>query len=219
MFHVEHEIDLQRLIQTCSTDIGVSLNSVQVQQFVAYLEYLKTWNQTFNLTGITSEEEIVIKHFVDSFAVLNAVEITSGSRLLDVGTGAGFPGVPLKIVRPDLQVTLVEPVSKKTSFLRFLVGTLQLEDTAIFEGTLDRFVSQHGGTDSYDYITTRALKTNLILQTGAKLLRPGGTAIFYSSRSMNGLDFLKPWQLITDYSFDLPRRFGRRHISIFSPSS
>ena len=216
---MEHEIDLHRLIQTCSTSIGVSLNNEQVQQFVAYLEYLKTWNRTFNLTAITSDEEIVIKHFVDSFAVLNAVYITSGSRLLDVGTGAGFPGVPLKIVRPDLRVTLVEPVSKKTSFLRFLVGNLRLEDTEIFEGTFDRFVSQRRDSDPYDYITTRALKSNLILQSGAKLLRPGGAAIFYSSQSIGGLAFLKPWQLINDYSFDLPRRFGRRHISIFSPSS
>lgn len=216
---MEHEIDLHRLIQTCSTGIGVSLHSEQVQQFVVYLEYLKTWNQTFNLTSITSDEEIVIKHFVDSFAVLNAVHITSGSRLLDIGTGAGFPGVPLKIARPDLRVTLVEPVSKKTSFLRFLVGNLRLEDTEIFEGTLDRFVSQRRDSDPYDYITTRALKPNLILQSGAKLLRPGGAAIFYSSQSIGGLAFLKPWQLINDYSFDLPRRFGRRHISIFSPSS
>lgn len=216
---MEREIDIQRLIQTCSTDIGVAINSEQVQKFVAYLEYLKTWNQTFNLTGITSDEEIVIKHFVDSVAMLNAVEIGSDTRLLDVGTGAGFPGVPLKIVRPDLRVTLVEPVSKKTSFLRFLVGTFRLEGTEIFEGTLDWFVSQRHGTDFYDYITTRALKSNLILQIGAQLLRPGGAAIFYSSRSMSGLNFLKPWRLINDHSFDLPRKFGRRHISIFSPSS
>ncbi len=216
---MEHEIDLYRLIQSCSTGIGVSLHSEQVQQFVAYLEYLKTWNQTFNLTSITSDEEIVIKHFVDSFAVLNAVYIKSGSRLLDVGTGAGFPGVPLKIVRPDLRVTLVEPVSKKISFLRFLVGNLRLEDTEIFEGTLDRFLSQRRDSDPYDYITTRALKSNLILQNGAKLLRPGGAAIFYSSHSIGGLAFLEPWEFINDYSFDLPRRFGRRHISIFSPSS
>ena len=215
---MEHEIDLHRLIKTCSIDIGVSLTSGQVQQFVVYLEFLKTWNQTFNLTSITSDEEIVIKHFVDSFAVLNVVEMGSESRLLDVGTGAGFPGVPLKIVRPDLQITLVEPVSKKTSFLRFLIGTLRLEDTAIFEGTLDEFISERAYTDSYDYITTRALKSSHILQIGAKLLRRDGAAIFYSSRSMTDLDSLKHWQLITDYSFDLPRRFGRRHISIFSPS-
>ncbi|MBK9306740.1 MAG: 16S rRNA (guanine(527)-N(7))-methyltransferase RsmG [Nitrospira sp.] len=215
---MEHELDLHRLVHACSSGIGLSLNNEQVKRFVAYLWHLKTWNQTFNLTGITSDEEIVIKHFVDSFAVLNAVEMRSGSRLLDVGTGAGFPGVPLKIVRPDLRITLVEPASKKTSFLRFLVGTFQLEDMEIFEGTLDQFVSQSRGTDSYDYITTRALKLNLILQSGSKLLHPGGAAIFYSSRSMSGLDFLKPWRLLNDYSFDLPKRLGRRHISIFSPS-
>ena len=216
---MEQEIDLQLLIQTCSAEIGISLNNEQVQMFVTYLEYLKTWNRTFNLTAITSDEEIVIKHFIDSFAVVNAVEIKSGSRLLDIGTGAGFPGVPLKIVRPDLLITLVEPVSKKTSFLRFLVGILRLQEMDIFEGNLDRFISQRRGTDSYDYITTRALKSDLIMQIGARLIRPSGAAIFYSSQSMRGLNFLKPWQLINDYSFELPRGFGRRHISIFSPLS
>ena len=186
--------------------------------FVAYLKHLKIWNRTFNLTSITSDEEIVIKHFVDSFAALKAVKISGGSRLLDVGTGAGFPGVPLKIVRSDLRITLLEPVSKKTSFLRFLVGLLRLEDTEIFEGNLDRFMSNRHATELYDYITTRALKPHFLMQVGSKLLRPGGASIFYSSQSMSGIDFLKPWQLINDYSFDLPRGFGQRHVSIFSPS-
>lgn len=219
MFHVEQEIDLPFLIQKCSTDIGVTLNSEQAQMFAVYLTHLRTWNQTFNLTGITSDEEIVIKHFVDSFAALNAVDIGLGSRLLDVGTGAGFPGVPLKIVRSDLRITLVEPVHKKTSFLRFVVGLLRLDDTEIFEGNLDQFMSDHHATGSYDYITTRALKPHLIMQIGAELLRPGGAAIFYSSQAMSGPGFLTPWQLLKDYSFDLPRGFGQRHVSIFSPSS
>lgn len=216
---MEQEIDLPFLIQKYSTDIGVTLDSEQIQMFVTYLKHLQTWNRTFNITGIISDEEIVVKHFVDSFAALNAVDIRSGSRLLDVGTGAGFPGVPLKIVRPDLRITLVEPVHKKTSFLRFLVGILRLEDTEIFEGNLDQFMSDRQATGLYDYITTRALKPLLIMQIGAGLLRPGGAAIFYSSQSMSGLGFLIPWQLMNDYSFDLPRGFGQRHVSIFSPSS
>lgn len=186
--------------------------------FVAYLKHLQTWNRTFNLTSIASDDEIVIKHFVDSFAALNAVEISSGSRLLDVGTGAGFPGVPLKIVRSDLRVTLVEPVHKKTSFLRFLIGLLRLDDTEIFEGNFDQFISNRQATGSYDYITTRALKPHLIMQIGAKLLRPGGAAIFYSSQSMSEFCFLKTWNLMNDYAFDLPRGFGKRHVSICSPS-
>ena len=187
--------------------------------FVAYLKHLQAWNRTFNLTSITSDEEIVIKHFVDSFAALNAAKISSGSSLLDVGTGAGFPGIPLKIVRSDLRITLVEPVHKKTSFLRFLVGLLRLGDTEIFEGNFDQFMSDRHAAGLYDYITTRALKPHLIMQIGARLLRPGGAAIFYSSQSMRGIGFLKPWQLTNDYAFDLPREFGKRHVSIFSPSS
>lgn len=216
---MEQEVELPFFIQKCSTDIGVTLNSEQIQMFVMYLKHLQTWNRTFNLTSITSDEEIVIKHFVDSFAALNAVEISSGSSLLDVGTGAGFPGIPLKIVRSDLRITLVEPMRKRTSFLRFLVGLLRLGDTEIFEGNLDQFMSDRHAAGLYDYITTRALKPHLIIQIGTKLLRPGGAVIFYSAQSMRGLDFLKPWQLMNDYAFDLPRGFGKRHVSIFSRPS
>ena len=216
---MEHEIDLPFLIQACSTDIGITLTSDQIQMFVAYLQHLQTWNRTFNLTSITSEEEIVIKHFVDSFAALNAIHISSGSKVLDVGTGAGFPGVPLKIVRPDLRITLVEPLHKRISFLRFVVGLLRLENTEIFDGTVAQFLSNRHATESYDYITTRALKPNVIMEIGATLLRPGGSAIFYSSQSMSLYSIRRPWKLMNEYSFDLPRGFGQRHISICSPSS
>jgi 16S rRNA (guanine527-N7)-methyltransferase len=215
---VEQETNLHSFIEKCSADIGITLISAQVQMFVAYLKHLQTWNRTFNLTGITSNDEIVIKHFVDSFAALNAVEISSGSRLLDVGSGAGFPGVPLKIVRPDLRITLVEPLHKRTSFLRFVVGLLKLSDTEIFEGSFDQFMSNRQATGSYDYITTRALNPHLIMQAGATLLRHGGAAIFYSSQSMSESCIRKSWNLMNDYSFDLPRGFGKRHVSICAPS-
>ncbi|NJN70131.1 MAG: hypothetical protein HC801_07560 [Nitrospira sp.] len=113
---MEQEIALPSLIHECSTNIGITLSSEQVRLFIEYLRHLQTWNRSINLTTIISDEEIVVKHFVDSFAALNAVSINSGSRLLDVGTGAGFPGVPLKIVRPDLSITLIEPSHKKLPF-------------------------------------------------------------------------------------------------------
>ncbi len=216
---MEQDPNLDSFIQKCSADIGVTLDSAQIHMFVAYLKHLQIWNRTFNLTSITLDNEIVIKHFVDSFAALNAVEISSGSRILDVGTGAGFPGVPLKIARSDLRITLVEPVHKKTAFLRFLVGFLRLDNTEIFEGNFDQFISDRLPTDLYDYITTRALKPHLIMQVGAKLLRPGGGAIFYSSHSMSEFFSLESWNLINDYAFDLPRGFGKRYVSICTPSS
>ena len=89
---------------------------------MVYLEQLQLWNQSFNLTSITLDDEIIIKHFVDSLAALKADEIMVGASLLDVGTGAGFPGIPLKIARLDLNITLVEPAKKKSAFLHFIVG-------------------------------------------------------------------------------------------------
>ena len=216
MFHVEQDVALPSLIHECSTNIGIPLSSEQVRLFIKYLRHLQNWNQSINLTTIISDEEIVVKHFVDSFAALNAVTINPGSRLLDVGTGAGFPGVPLKIVRPDLSVTLVEPSQKKTSFLRFIVGLLRLENVDIFEGNLDRFVNNLSTVGSYDYVTTRALKPSLIMNVGVNLLRPGGMAIFYSSQLIDAIGFLEPWQVVNRYLFDLPMEFGKRCISICS---
>ena len=216
---MEQDVALPSLIHECSTNIGIPLSSEQVRLFIKYLRHLQNWNQSINLTTIISDEEIVVKHFVDSFAALNAVTINPGSRLLDVGTGAGFPGVPLKIVRPDLSVTLVEPSQKKTSFLRFIVGLLRLEKVDVFDGNLDQFLDTQSAVGSYDYVTTRALKPSLIMNIAAHLLRPGGMAIFYSSQLMNGLGFLEPRQLVNRYLFDLPMGFGKRCISICSFSS
>jgi len=216
---VEQGVALPSLIQECSTNIGITLSTEQIRLFIEYIKNLQTWNRSINLTTIISDEEIVIKHFVDSFAALNAVSINSGSRLLDVGTGAGFPGIPLKIVRPDLSVTLVEPSPKKTSFLRFIIGVLHLENVDIFQGNLERFINTRSVVGSYDYVTTRALKPSLIMTIGTNLLRPGGVAIFYSSQPTNGIGLLDRWNVVNLHQFDLPRGFGKRCISVCSPPS
>jgi 16S rRNA (guanine527-N7)-methyltransferase len=216
---VEQEVALPCLIQKCSTNIGITLSAEQIRLFIEYMRNLQSWNRSINLTTIISDEEIVVKHFVDSFAALNAISINSGSQLLDVGTGAGFPGLPLKIVRPDLSVTLVEPSPKKTSFLRFIIGVLHLENVGIFQGNLERFIDTRSVVASYDYVTTRALKPNLIMNVGANLLRPGGVAIFYSSQPMNGIGLLEGWAVVNLHQFDLPRGFGKRCISVCSPPS
>lgn len=206
------------LLQKSSGEIGVQLSTEQVQQFMVYLHQLQRWNQSFNLTSITLDDEIIIKHFVDSLAALRADDIIIGARLLDIGTGAGFPGIPLKIARQDLNITLVEPARKKSSFVHFITGLLQLENVNIFDGTLERFLNERLPWESFDYITTRALKHDLIFSKGIRLLRQGGKAILYSSQPINRLDLCSNWRLINEYQFGLQKGYGQRVVSIVTPS-
>lgn len=207
------------LLQESSAEIGVPLSNEQVQLFVVYLEQLQLWNQSFNLTSITLDDEIIIKHFVDSLAALRADRIKVGARLLDVGTGAGFPGIPLKIARLDLNVTLVEPAGKKSSFLHFIIGLLRLENVDIFDGTLEGFLNERLPYGSFDYLATRALKHDLILKDGTKLLRQGGKAILYSSQPIPLSNFSSNWSLLREHTFQLQKGYGQRVISIVTPSA
>jgi 16S rRNA (guanine527-N7)-methyltransferase len=216
---VEQATSPSLLLQESSEEIGVPLSTAQVQQFMVYLKQLQLWNQSFNLTSITLDDEIIIKHFVDSLAALRAGDIRPRSKLLDVGTGAGFPGIPLKIARLDLNITLVEPARKKSSFLHFIIGLLRLENVDIFDGTLERFLNECQPHGSFDYLTTRALKHDVILQDGVRLLREGGKVILYSSQPINQSDLPSNWLLISEYTFQLQKGYGQRAISIVIPSS
>ena len=184
-----------------------------------YLKQLQLWNQSFNLTSITLDDEIIIKHFVDSLAALRAEDIMVGSRLLDIGTGAGFPGIPLKIARPDLNVTLVEPARKKSSFLYFIIGLLRLENVDIFNGTIETFLDERLSYGSFDYLATRALKYDVILRDGTRLLRQGGKAILYSSQPIARSDLSSSWLLMSEQIFQLQKGYGQRVISIVTPLS
>ena len=207
------------LLQESSAEIGIRLSTEQVHLFMEYLKQLQLWNRTFNLTRITIDDEIIIKHFVDSLAALRAEDMPVGARLLDVGTGAGFPGIPIKIARLDLCVTLIEPTRKKSSFLRFIIGLLRLENIDVFDGTLERFMTERIPLGPFDYLTTRALKHDLILYDGKKLLRPGGKAILYSSQLIPRADFSSNWLLLSEYVFQLQKEYGQRVISILTPST
>lgn len=216
---MEHTSSLSSLLHESSAEVGIPLSTEQVQRFMVYLKQLQLWNQSFNLTRITLGDEIIIKHFVDSLAALRADDIQVGGRLLDVGTGAGFPGIPLKIARTDLNITLVEPTAKKCSFLRFIVGLIKLENVDIFDGTLERFLNEPLPHELFDYLTTRALKHDWILHAGTRLLRKGGKAILYSSQPIGRADLSPNWLFVSEYAFQLPKGYGQRVISVVASSA
>ncbi len=213
---MEQADELSLLLKTCSEEIGISLESDHIRQLMIFLEQLRIWNRSVNLTSVTLDDEVIIKHFVDSLAGLRAIDIRTGARLLDVGTGAGFPGIPLRIVRQDLNVTMIEPVQKKISFLHSIVGLLRLERVTIFSGTLERFAIENTSEEKFDYITTRALKYDFLLQNTARLLAQEGKEILYLSHPINRLELGTDWSVVSEHIFDLPRGYGRRVVYVLS---
>jgi len=118
---------MDKLLVDSLKELNININEKQIEQFFCYKDILIEWNKKVNLTAITEEREIVIKHFVDSVSVLNKVDIPLNASIIDVGTGAGFPGIPLKIMRSDLEVTLLDSLNKRVEFLNHSCQQLQLE--------------------------------------------------------------------------------------------
>jgi 16S rRNA (guanine527-N7)-methyltransferase len=148
-----------------------------IQQFLLYRQELLDWNTRFNLTAITDPEEILLKHFLDSLSLLIAYD-RPGARLLDIGSGAGFPGLVLKIVRPDWQVTLLEATGKKVTFLQHMIELLQLKGIEAVHGRAEELAHQAEYRASFDVVTARAVASiPTLLEYAAPFCRVGGQII------------------------------------------
>ena len=146
--------------------------------FQLYRQELLQWNAHTNLTAITDPEEVLLKHFLNSLSLLQAYDQTTALRLLDIGTGAGFPGIPLKIVRPSWQVTLLEATGKKTVFLQHIIDTLHLEDITVIHGRAEEFAHKEDYRATFDIVTARAVAAlPVLLESCSPYCRPGGRLI------------------------------------------
>ena len=122
-----------RLSQLCEQE-GISLSEKQLGQFQRYMELLMEWNRKMNLTAITDPEGVTVKHFYDSLLLLKAVELPEGASLIDVGTGAGFPGIPVAIARPDVKLTLLDSLNKRLVFWRKFAGSWAFRRKSVTPG-------------------------------------------------------------------------------------
>ena len=172
----------QLLINQVFTQHGFSLTNSQVSLFTIYWENLKLWNSKINLTSIRDDHEIIMKHFLDSVAVLNYFVVQENDLVVDVGSGAGFPGIPIKILRPNLDLTLVESVSKKASFLKFLKTRLELENTKIINLRAEEIVNLSQHRQNYDLVLTRYIASiEDSIDYCLPLLKPSGNWVAFKS--------------------------------------
>jgi 16S rRNA (guanine527-N7)-methyltransferase len=148
---------MQDMFRSTRSFLGIQLNSAQIAALECYERELLNWNEKFNLTAIHEPEKIRVKHFLDSLTCLLVMRETPMDRVIDIGTGAGFPGLPLKIVCPAMQLTLVESVGKKAEFCRHIVQKLKLEGVGIVQERAEALGQLPAYRERYDWVLARAV--------------------------------------------------------------
>lgn len=173
--------DLSVLDQGCQ-EMGIVLDGEQRQQFVDFYEYLVEKNKVMNLTGITEFQEVLVKHFLDSLACVKAVDIKKVKRMMDVGTGAGFPGVPLKIAFPHLEACLLDSLKKRVNFLEETFDLLKLTDITAVHGRAEEYAKNKTYRESFDLCVSRAVSNLATLSEYClPYVKVGGSFISYKS--------------------------------------
>jgi 16S rRNA (guanine527-N7)-methyltransferase len=210
---VEHQLESRTFIISSARELGLAIEDVQADQFLRYVTHLIEWNRVINLTAIIDPDEIIIKHFVDSLAALVATDFTDKSLVLDVGSGGGFPGIPIKIMKSGVRLVLVEPVQKKCSFLNSVIGLLQLQDASTFNGTIQQY-AQWPLRQLIDTVVMRALKCEEIQMHIPVLLAPKGKVVLYRTEPMKNEEIWKNFHLVEEKTLMLPQGAGRRVISV-----
>lgn len=175
---------MESLVHAAQQLFGIHLTGRQVLAFITFENELLAWSEKFNLTAIRDIEGIRTKHFLDSFSCILAWKEIPPKRLIDVGTGAGFPGIPLKILYPSMELTLVESVGKKTSFCRHMVEILKLQSVEVITGRAEEVGQMPAQRESYDWAVARAVANLPVLaEYLLPLVRVGGRMIAQKGHS------------------------------------
>ena len=143
----------KELLDKGAREIGFPCSKKEISTFMTFLSELKKWNKTYNLTALKTDNDIIIKHFIDSILYLKAFP-EGRLKAADAGSGAGFPGIPIKILRPDISVTLIESSRKKATFLRHIIRILKLTEISVIEERIENLGDEY--KKSFDIVVSRA---------------------------------------------------------------
>ena len=198
--------------------LGINLSEIQLKQFYSYMNLLIEWNKKINLTAITEPDEIILKHFVDSLTI--SKYISDGTNVVDVGTGAGFPGIPLKIVRQDVDITLLDSLQKRINFLDEVINELNLEKITTVHSRVEDFGKNKKYREEFDIATSRAV-ANLatlseyllpLVKVGGKVISMKGSLIQEELENSKNAIKILGGQIEKVDEFDLPNSDISRNI-------
>lgn len=203
--------------------IGVDLSDDQLTQFARYHKFMVAENRKYNLTGICTPEEIVTKHFIDSLLCAKLDLIKGKESLIDVGSGAGLPGIPLKILYPELKLVLLEATKKKASFLEETIGLLEMDDAVVINDRAENVGRTGGYRESFDLAVSRAVAALPVLleyclplvSTGGYFLALKGPGLEEEIDAATGAAKVLGGKLIGIHDFVLPHDKGNRKIAAY----
>lgn len=179
--------EFENLMNFYAEEINIKFNKKQIKQFYQYMNLLIEWNEKINLTAIIEPKEIILKHFIDSLTISKYIK--DKDTLVDIGTGAGFPGIPIKIYRPDIKIVLVDSLNKRINFLNEVIKDLNLDNIETIHSRVEEFGKNKEYRESFDVVTARAVANLTVLSEYLiPLCKIGGKCI-----CMKGSDILEEY--------------------------
>lgn len=204
------------------TEENLPITEEKMNQFKIYYDLLVEWNNKINLTAITDEQEVYLKHFYDSLSLAKYHNFDDSISLCDVGSGAGFPSIPLKILFPSLEITIVDSLQKRINFLDLLTSSLSLDSVYLYHDRAENFGQNKEHRESFDFVTARAVaRMSVLSELCLPLVKPGG--YFLAMKASGGSEEMKiaekaitvlGGKSIEDIAFELPKNAGERHIYV-----
>lgn len=167
-------------------ELGITLPDSRIEQFLTYYEMLTEWNQVMNLTAITEYEDVMKKHFVDSVSLIKAYDVTKPASVIDIGTGAGFPGLALKIAYPNMEITLLDSLNKRIQFLDAVIERLQLNGISTIHGRAEDFARPDKLREKFDLCVSRAVANlSTLSEYCLPFVKENGYFISYKSEKIS----------------------------------